>query len=98
MDCIFLRRLKRGRIHQRRQTGLQYAIITGISLTCPVIIYVIHTLQHPDKCPVAYLFITEYFGMSAKFWLGLQMDYDLDVAEDELGERLEREIRTRIEV
>ena len=33
-----------------------------------------------------------YFNMSAKFWLGLQMDYDLDVAEDKLGERLEREI------
>jgi hypothetical protein len=39
-----------------------------------------------------------YFGTSAKFWLGLQMDYDLDIAEDELGERLEREIRTRVEV
>ena len=33
-----------------------------------------------------------YFKMSAKFWLGLQMDYDLDIAEDKLGERLEREI------
>lgn len=30
--------------------------------------------------------------MSPQFWLGLQMDYDLDVAEDELGERLDREI------
>jgi len=38
--------------------------------------------------------LARYFGTSAKFWLGLQMDYDLDVAEDELGERLEREIRT----
>ena len=34
-----------------------------------------------------------YFGMSAQFWLGLQMDYDLDVEEDNLGERLEREVR-----
>ena len=33
-----------------------------------------------------------YFQMSAKFWLGLQMDYDLDVAEDKLSERLDREI------
>jgi antitoxin HigA-1 len=33
-----------------------------------------------------------YFKMSAKFWLGLQMDYDLDIAEDKLSERLEREI------
>lgn len=34
-----------------------------------------------------------YFGMSPQFWLGLQMDYDLDVAEDDLGEQLEREVR-----
>jgi len=36
--------------------------------------------------------LAKYFGTSAKFWLGLQMDYDLDVAADELGERLEHEI------
>ncbi|MBI2850809.1 MAG: HigA family addiction module antidote protein [Chloroflexi bacterium] len=36
--------------------------------------------------------LARYFGTSAKFWLGLQMDYDLDVAADELGERLSREI------
>lgn len=34
-----------------------------------------------------------YFNMSPQFWLGLQMDYDLDVAEDELGDRLNREVR-----
>lgn len=34
-----------------------------------------------------------YFGNSPRFWLGLQMDYDLDVAEDALGERLDREVR-----
>ena len=34
-----------------------------------------------------------YFGMSAQFWLGLQMDYDLDIEQDRLGVRLEREVR-----
>ena len=34
-----------------------------------------------------------YFGMSPQFWLGLQVDYDLDVAKDKLGDRLEREVR-----
>ena len=34
-----------------------------------------------------------YFEMSPQFWLGLQMDYDLDVQEDKLGKRLEREVR-----
>lgn len=37
--------------------------------------------------------LARFFGMSAQFWLGLQMDYDLDVAEDELSEKLEREVR-----
>ncbi len=35
-----------------------------------------------------------YFGMSPQFWLGLQMDYDLDVEEDRLAKRLVREVRT----
>ena len=39
--------------------------------------------------------LAQYFGTSAKFWLGLQMDYDLDVAADELGERLGRDIISR---
>ena len=33
------------------------------------------------------------FGMSPHFWLGLQMDYDLDVEEDRLSKRLDREVR-----
>lgn len=37
--------------------------------------------------------LAKYFGMSAKFWLGLQADYDLDVAQDRLGDRLETEVR-----
>jgi addiction module HigA family antidote len=34
-----------------------------------------------------------YFSMSPQFWLGLQMDYDLDVEEDQLADRLDREVR-----
>lgn len=36
--------------------------------------------------------LARYFKMSPQFWLGLQMDYDLDVAEDAIGERLDREV------
>lgn len=36
--------------------------------------------------------LAKYFNMSAQFWMGLQMDYELDVAEDELGDRLEKEV------
>ncbi len=37
--------------------------------------------------------LAKYFNMSAKFWLGLQIDYDLDVAEDKLADRLDKEIQ-----
>jgi addiction module HigA family antidote len=36
--------------------------------------------------------LARYFNMSAEFWLGLQMDYDLDMARDELEARIEREV------
>jgi addiction module HigA family antidote len=39
--------------------------------------------------------LSRYFGVSAQFWLGLQAEYDLDVAMDNLGDRLEREVRPR---
>lgn len=38
----------------------------------------------------------QYFGMSAQFWLGLQMDYDLDIEEDKLGDRLREEVRQHV--
>jgi antitoxin HigA-1 len=36
--------------------------------------------------------LARYFNMSPRFWLGLQMDYDLDVVEDEIGEQLKKEV------
>lgn len=37
--------------------------------------------------------LARYFGTTPQFWLGLQADYDLDIALDNLGNRLEREVR-----
>jgi len=39
--------------------------------------------------------LARYFGNSPQFWLGLQTMYDLDVATDKLGDRLECEIQPR---
>ena len=39
--------------------------------------------------------LARYFDTTPQFWLGLQADYDLDVAADALGERLDLEVRTR---
>lgn len=37
--------------------------------------------------------LSRYFGNSPQFWMGLQSQYDLDVAQDQLGKRLDREVR-----
>ena len=36
--------------------------------------------------------LARYFGMSPQFWLGLQMDYELDVAQDSIDMRIVDEI------
>ena len=38
--------------------------------------------------------LARYFNTSPQFWLGLQADYDLDVATLSLGDRLKREVKT----
>jgi addiction module HigA family antidote len=39
--------------------------------------------------------LAAYFGNSADFWLGLQMDYDLDCARIEIGSSIEKDVRKR---
>jgi addiction module HigA family antidote len=36
-----------------------------------------------------------YFGSTAEFWLNMQRDYDLAIASEELGPRLEQEVQPR---
>jgi len=43
--------------------------------------------------PDTALRLARYFGTSERFWLGLQMDFDLEEARAALAETLEREIR-----
>ena len=40
--------------------------------------------------------LARYFGMSPQFWLGLQTDYDLDLAQDQLGDRLESDVKVYV--
>jgi addiction module HigA family antidote len=37
--------------------------------------------------------LARYFGTSAEVWLRLQVRYDLEVAQSELSERIQREIK-----
>ena len=37
--------------------------------------------------------LARHFGNSPQFWLGLQMDYDLDIETDRLSARIEKEVK-----
>jgi addiction module HigA family antidote len=37
--------------------------------------------------------LATFFGNSPEFWLGLQADYDLEVAMDEAGEDIQRDVQ-----
>ncbi len=36
--------------------------------------------------------LARYFKMSPQFWLGLQLDYELDIAKDTIEDKIEKEI------
>lgn len=42
--------------------------------------------------PDTALRLARYFGTSAEFWLGLQKEYDLRKAREELGATIDREV------
>ena len=50
----------------------------------------IHSIVHGERSITAEtaLLFSRFFGNSAAFWVGLQSQYDLEVAEDRLADRL----------
>lgn len=40
--------------------------------------------------------LARHIGTTPQFWLNLQTHYDLDLAEDDLGGRLEKEVKVRV--
>ena len=51
----------------------------------------IHAVVHGERSITAEtaLLLSRFFGNSAEFWMGLQSQYDLEVAEDRLSQRLD---------
>ncbi len=43
--------------------------------------------------PDTALRLSRYFGLSERFWQNLQSRYDLEMAKDQLGDRLQQEVR-----
>jgi addiction module HigA family antidote len=46
--------------------------------------------------PDTALRLARYFGTSERFWLGLQMDYEIEEAQLEAGEAIQREVVPRM--
>ena len=57
----------------------------------------INEIVHGNRAVTAdtALRLARYFGTSPQFWVGLQMHYELDIAEDRLADRIVREIHPR---
>ena len=51
----------------------------------------IHSIVHGERSITAEtaLLFSRFFGNSAAFWLGLQSQYDLEVTEDSMAQRLD---------
>ena len=47
--------------------------------------------EKPISADIA-LRLARYFNVCPQFWLGLQMDYDLDITEDQMGEKINSEV------
>ncbi len=74
----------------------QYALAKAIGVHARRINEIV--LGKRSISPDTALRLSRYFGLSERFWLNLQTRYDLEVAKDQLADRLEREVSVRIPV
>ncbi len=69
----------------------QYRLAQEIGVPAMRISYLVHG-KRPITAEIA-LRLGRYFGQSPRYWLNLQSRYDMDLAEEEVGERVAREVR-----
>ena len=69
----------------------QYRLASDISVPPRRINEIVHGRRaiSPDTA----LRLSRYFGMSAAFWMNLQMRFDLETEKDKLEDRLEKEVK-----
>lgn len=72
----------------------QYRLAKDLSVPAPRINEIVHDARGISADTA--LRLARYFGMSERFWLNLQTQYDLDVERDRLGSRLEHEVTPRV--
>lgn len=71
----------------------QYRLAKDISVPPRRINEIVHGLRAITADTA--LRLARYFGTSERFWLNLQVRYDLEVEKDRLGSRLEEEVLQR---
>jgi len=68
----------------------QYQLAKAINVPARRINEIVHGKR--AVTPDTGLRLSRYFGLSERFWLNLQTQYDLEVTKDNLQERLDREV------
>ncbi|MFO1040081.1 MAG: HigA family addiction module antitoxin [Geminicoccaceae bacterium] len=71
----------------------QYALAKAIGVPPQRILEIVHGRRAVTADTA--LRLARYFSVEPQLWLNLQTRYDLDRTEDELGDRLEREVKPR---
>jgi addiction module HigA family antidote len=71
----------------------QYALAKALGVDPPRIYKIV--AGERDITADTALRLGRYFGTSAQYWLNLQNRYDLEEAEEEVGEEIEREVQPR---
>ena len=69
----------------------QYRLARDIGVPAMRINYIVH-VKRPVRAELA-LRLGRYFGQSPRYWLHLQSRYDMDVAEDAVGDLVAREVQ-----
>jgi len=68
----------------------QYRLAHEIGVTAMRVSHLIHG-KRPMTAELA-LRLGRYFGQDPRYWLNLQSQYDMDLAEDTLGKQVAREV------
>lgn len=77
----------------RGEVGLtQYRLARDIGVPAMRINHIVHG-KRSITAELA-LRLGRYFGQSPRYWLNLQSRYDMDVAEDTLGDQVVRKVRS----
>jgi len=72
----------------------QYKLSKDISVPARRINEIVHGTR--SITPDTALRLSRYFGMSERFWINLQTNYDLEIEKDHLQDRLDKEVHVYV--